>query len=150
MGVAASAPAVAAVGAIIVGLKVSYLYSLSSKRQSRMSGSSRIFIQAYWPWFGGSLTALAIASVFEERAYRRHEVRAPKPLRVERQSLLTRLGHPFLASPPATARLPANGAIIIGREAELVRLGDWFVEVKAGSRRVVFVAGEPCMPVLEA
>jgi hypothetical protein len=34
---------------------------------------------------------------------------------------------------------------MVGRTVELAKLGDWFAQVKTGSRRVIFVSGEPGM-----
>ena len=77
----------------------------------------------------------AIASVFAERAHRRHE--APHFIGIE-PGRRTRKGAklPPLPAPAAAATL------MVGREGELAQLREWFASVLKGERRVVFVAGE--------
>ncbi len=45
-------------------------------------------------------------------------------------------GHPALSVPQAPA------SIMVGRDEELARLREWYAQVVAGRRRVIFVAGE--------
>jgi predicted ATPase len=135
----------AATGAVIVGLVVTYLYSLSSKQALPDFRIISNFLRDYWPWFCGSLFALAMVSVFAERAHQQHEVRAPRPLQFGQRPLLARLVSSFRAmTRTAVSASPADRAsFMVGREAEITRLGEWFAQVKAANRRVVFVSGEP-------
>ncbi len=131
----------AAAGAVSVGLIVSYLYSLASAQplpDQRLVGH---LLNDYWRWIGGALMVLAAASGAAARAHRRHEARAPQPLRIKpggwrkwRQR----------KRPELTAASSASGSgLMVGRETELARLNQWLVQVRTGVRRVVFVSGEP-------
>ena len=84
-------------------------------------------------------------SVAAERAYRHREARPPRPLGVMQTSLRTlldKLGAPFRSSRPRISPHSSHPALI-GRDVELTRLNEWFALVRTGTRRVVFVSGEP-------
>jgi tetratricopeptide (TPR) repeat protein len=129
----------AATGAIIVGLTVSYLFNLWSKQAVPDLRSAYGFVHGYWLWTAVALVALGAVSVTAEQAYRRHETRAPMPLRVHRRPWGALLGR---KTPPANSSAPSEPAMV-GRAAELVRLNEWFAQAKAGNRRIIFVSGEP-------
>jgi hypothetical protein len=135
----------AATGAVIVGLTVTCLYNLWTRQAVPDLSSLYSFLHDYWVWAGGSLIALAAVSVFAEQAHRRHEARAPKPLRTSHgpiRAILTKLRRSSRAAAQLVSTRLAS-PVIVGREADLARLGEWFAQVKAGNRRVIFVSGEP-------
>jgi heme exporter protein D len=59
-----------AMGAVTVGLIVSYLYSLSSRQPLPDQHIVANLLSYHWQSFGITIVALAIASIFAERAYR--------------------------------------------------------------------------------
>jgi TolB-like protein/Tfp pilus assembly protein PilF len=132
-------------GAVLVGLIVTWLYSLLSEQAVPHPSIVATLFHDYWPWFGGAAVALATVSVVAERAYRHREARAPRPLRAKQtllRTLLDELGAPFRSSRPPI-RLHSSQPALVGRDVELARLNELFVQIKAGRRRVVFVSGEP-------
>jgi hypothetical protein len=132
-------------GAIIVGLAVTWLYSLVSGQPLPHQRIAAQFLQEDWPWLAGLLFVLAAVSVTAERAHRRHEARAPKPLQIARPSRLRRLLSRFKRQADAPVEVPSAQAAVstmVGRTAELARLKEWFAQVRSGTRRVIFVAGE--------
>src|SRR5215831_10056198 len=133
----------AAAGTLAAGLVVSYLSSFSGKLLLPDQQTARKFLSDHRWWLGSALIALAVASIFAERGYRQYESRAPRPLHIRRRPMLERLRRLFGRRRPSVATTAAGPSTMVGRDAELARLGEWFAEVKSGKRRVVFVAGEP-------
>src|ERR1700757_4962286 len=78
-------------GAVLVGLIVTWLYSLLSEQAVPHPSIVATLFHDYWPWFGGAAVALAMVSVVAERAYRHREARAPRPLRAKQTLLRTLL-----------------------------------------------------------
>src|SRR5215469_12520091 len=133
----------AAAGTLAAGLVVSYLSSFSNRLLLPNQQTAWKLLSDHRWWLGSALMALAIASVFAERGYRRYESRAPRPLHTRRRPMRERLGRLFGRSRPVVATAAAGPPTMVGRDAELARLGECFAEVKSGKRQVVFVAGEP-------
>jgi hypothetical protein len=129
----------AGVGTLIAGLTVTYIYNLWSSQAVPDLPRAIGFLHDYWTWAGGALLALGVASFVAERAHRRHEARAPQPLRVGERSWRERFRRP---TPPAVS-VATSASTMVGRAGELAELNDWFAQVKNGSRRVIFVSGEP-------
>jgi hypothetical protein len=129
----------AGIGTITAGLIVTYLYSLLSEQALPHLDVASHLLRAYWPWAGASFVALATFSLMAERAHRRHEARAPQPLRAGRRSWRYRFKRETAAPHTPTA----GPSTMVGRAIELARLNDWFAQVISGTRRVVFVSGEP-------
>ncbi len=135
----------AAAGTVSAGLAVNYLYGWL--RNQPASALSQITDQLwrYRYWSLSALLAFAVASVFAERQYRKHEARAPRPLRTHDGPTRTLLSRFKLA---AQVRVPASqvqsaAPIMVGRATELAQLCDWFEQARSGTRRVIFVSGEP-------
>ena len=135
----------AGVGTLTAGLTVTYLYNLWSKQAVPDLRSLSSLLHDYWVWTGGGLLALATVSVVAERAHRQHEARAPRPLRARRASACALLAS--LKRPRSDAALVASvqsvALAMVGRATELARLKDRFEQVKAGTRRIIFLSGEP-------
>jgi tetratricopeptide (TPR) repeat protein len=129
----------AGVGTLAAGLTVTYVYNLWSRQAVPDVRSAFGFIRDYWIWTGSALLALTAVSVVAERAHRRHEARAPQPLRIAKRSWRER----FRGQAPSAESSAPPASTMVGRATELAKLGGWFAQVKAGSRRVVFVSGEP-------
>ena len=129
----------AGVGTLIAGLTVTYVYNLWSRQAVPDLRSAFGFLHDYWLWTVGTLVGLTALSFVAEQAHRRHETRAPQPLRVARRSWRERLKGQ--TSPVTPIVEPAS--TMVGRIAELAQLKDWFARVKAGTRRIIFVSGEP-------
>src|SRR5215472_1701727 len=133
----------AAAGTLAAGLVVSYLSSFSSRLLLPNQQTAWKFFSGHRWWLGCALMALAVASVFAERGYRRYESRAPRPLHIRRKPMRERLVRLFGRPRPVVATAVEGSPTMVGRDAELARLREWFAQVKSGKRRVVFVAGEP-------
>jgi predicted ATPase len=129
----------AGVGTLAAGLTVTYVYNLWSRQAVPDLRSAFGVLHDYWVWTGSALLALMAVSVVAERAHRRHQARAPQPLRVAKRSWRERFQRP---APTAEWSTP-SASTMVGRTAELAKLNDWFAKVKTGSRRVMFVSGEP-------
>jgi tetratricopeptide (TPR) repeat protein len=129
----------AGVGTLIAGLTVTYVYNLWSKQAVPDLRSAFSVLHDYWAWAGSALLALMAVSFAAERAHRKHEVRAPQSLRVAQRSWREPLRRHALPIPSGTTNL----STIVGRAAELAKINDWFTQIKTGTRRVVFVSGEP-------
>ena len=129
----------AGVGTIIAGLAVTWVYSLLSEQALPHLRIASFLLHDYWPWLGAGLLALTTVSIVAERAHRRHEARAPQPLRLRARSWWERLR----GSTSAVVSPVAHTSTMVGRTTELAKLNDYFAQVKAGTRRVVFVSGEP-------
>ena len=135
----------AAAGTLSAGLAVNYLYGwLRSQPVPTLTRLTDCGWQ-YRYWGLSALLAFAVASVFAERQFRKHEARAPRPLRAQGgpiQALRSR----FKLAPrmrAANAQTHSVAARMVGRTAELAKLNDWFDLVRRGTRRVIFVSGEP-------
>ena len=120
----------AATGAIAVGLAVNYLFAIWGKQSVPHLHDLTDLLASNWYWTAGAMVVLIGLSIAAERAHRKHESRAPRALRTKR-------GRSGDVLPPSST------TTIVGRETELARLNDWFAQVKAGTRRVVFLSGEP-------
>jgi hypothetical protein len=72
----------AGVGTITAGLIVTWLYSLLSAQALPHVSIASTLLRDYWPWLAGGLLAFAMVSSAAEQAHRRHQSRAPQPLRV--------------------------------------------------------------------
>jgi hypothetical protein len=123
---------------VVAGLTINYLYGLWGRQSVPSLGDLSSILYRYWYFTGGLLAVFVVVSVFAERAHRRHEVRAPKTLRAW-QSRRDRFKRQ--ASPDAS--LNTSTSMMVGRTGELAKLNDWFALVKTGSRRLIFVSGEP-------
>ena len=123
----------AAAGTLTAGLVVSYLSSFSSRLLLPDQKTAWKFLSGHWWWLGSALMALGVASVFAERSYRRFEARAPRPLRIGRRPMRERLGRiSKRQAPEPTVVAAAASTIMVGRDAELARLGECFAQVKSG------------------
>ena len=134
----------AAAGTVSAGLAVNYLYGWLGNQPAPALSRLTDYLWRYRYWSLSALLAFAVASVFAERQFRRHEARAPRPLRTH--------GGPIRAllssfKPAAGVRAPdAQGQSaapkMVGRATELAQLNHWFEETRRGARRVIFVSGE--------
>ena len=115
-----------AAGATVVGLTVTYVYSLLSEQALPHLRIAANFLRDDWPWFGVALLALAVASIFAERAHRRQA--APHFIGEARGRKAAKL-------PPLPASTTAAPTLIVGREDELKQLHDWYARVLQGERR---------------
>ncbi len=122
----------AAAGTIVAGLLVSYLYGLSSRQPLPDQRVIAALLINYWPWLAASVTVLAAASIVLARAHRRHE--APH--------FIGAFSRHRRRDPEPHPASPAPVSLVVGREADLARMHDWFAAARRGSRRIVFVAGE--------
>jgi hypothetical protein len=129
----------AGVGTLIAGLTVTYIYNLWSRQAVPDLRGAFGLLHDYWVWAGSALLALGVASFVAERAHRRHEGRAPQPMRVARRSWRGR----FKRATPRTVLAATTASAMVGRATELAKFNDWFAQVKTRSRRVIFVSGEP-------
>lgn len=102
-------------------------------------------LRSYWPGLGAILVVLMLFSIVAERAHRLHEARAPRPLRTGRRSAGSWFAKLRGSETTAISQvaMPRAMPAMVGREAELSQLKQWFGEVKRGTRRVLFVSGEP-------
>jgi predicted ATPase len=135
----------ALLGAMVVGLAVTWLYSLASEQPLPHLRIAAQLLRDDGPWLAGLLFVLGAVSITAERAHRRHEARAPRPLQTAPQSRL-RLFRRLKRSADAPAAVPsaqAASSTMVGRTAELARLNEWFAQVRSGTRQVIFVSGEP-------
>lgn len=129
----------AGVGTVTVGLVVTYLYSLLSEQALPHLRVAVSVLHAYGPWLTGTLLALAVISIAAERAHRQHEAGAPQPLSVRPRSLRARFQR---QAPPATSAA-TSASTMVGRAGELTKLNNWFAQAKSGTRRIIFITGEP-------
>jgi hypothetical protein len=126
----------ALLGAIIVGLAVTWLYSLASEQPLPHLRIAAHLLHDDWPWLTGLLLVLGAVSIAAERAHRRHEARAPRPLQTAPPSRPRQLLHRFKRPPNAPAAVPSAPAVsstMVGRSAELARLNEWFAQVRRGT-----------------
>ena len=128
----------AGVGTVAAGLIVTWLYSLLSAQALPHVSIASTLLRDYWPWLAGGLLAFATVSFVAEQGHRRHQSRAPQPLRVAPRPWFRRFHSRAPIELVATATLT-----IVGRVNELAKLNDWFAQVRSGTRRVIFVSGEP-------
>ena len=133
----------AGVGTITAGLAVTWVYSLLSEQALPHLRIASFLLHDYWPWLGAGLLALMTVSIIAERAHRQHEARAPRPLPSGRRSVGERLTTIFGRRAPVVTIAAGETPPMVGRATELTRLNDYFAQVKAGARRVLFVSGEP-------
>jgi len=118
----------AGTGAIAAGLIVTYLYSLLTGQPVPHLSIFTDFLGDYWIWLGVLAVALATLSVITKRIFRRHATEAPRPLRMRA---------------PTNAANRRAAIPIVGRDEELAHLRESFKQAQSGSRRIVFVTGEP-------
>src|SRR5215471_17006183 len=135
----------AAAGTVSAGLAVNYLYGWLGNQPAPALSQLTDYLWRYRYWSLSALLAFAVASVFAERQFRKHEARAPRPLRTQGgpiPALLSRLKLAARMRAP-DARVQSPAANMVGRATELAQLNDWFEQARSGSRRVIFVSGEP-------
>src|SRR5215471_5944646 len=121
-----------AAGTVSTGLAVNYLYGWLGKQPAPALSRLTDYLWRYRYWSLSALLAFAIASVFAERQFRKHEARAPRPLRTQAGPIRTTLSRFKLAARvPATAAQAESAAPnIVGRATELARLNDWFEQAR--------------------
>src|SRR5215469_7368867 len=73
----------AAAGTVSAGLVVNYLYGWLGNQPAPTLSRLTEYLWRYRYWSLSALLAFAVASVFAERQYRKHEARAPRPLRTQ-------------------------------------------------------------------
>ena len=73
----------AAAGTVSAGLAVNYLYGWLGKQPAPALSQLTDYLWRYRYWSLSALLAFAVASVFAERQFRKHEARAPRPLRTQ-------------------------------------------------------------------
>jgi hypothetical protein len=128
----------AGVGTITAGLIVTWLYSLLSAQALPHVSIASILLRDYWPWLAGGLLAIAMVSFVAEQSHRKHQSRAPQPLRIAGRRWFKR----FHSRAPVKSVATATSTMV-GRVDELAKLNDLFAQVRSGTRRVIFVSGEP-------
>jgi predicted ATPase len=125
-------------------LAVNYLYGWLRNQPAPVLSQLTDYIWLHRYWGLSALLAFAVASVFAERQFRKHEARAPRPLRMQGGPIRILLSRFKLATrgraPAAQAQSAATN--MVGRATEFARLNDWFEQARSGSRRVIFVSGE--------
>src|SRR5215469_2176602 len=135
-----------AAGTVSAGLVVNYLYAwLRNQPAPALSGLTD-YAWRYRYWGLSVLFAFAVASVVAERQFCKHESRAPRPLRTRGSPIRTLLSRFKLAAAPGpatAARVESAALSMVGRATELEQLNDWFEQARSGTRRVIFVSGEP-------
>jgi tetratricopeptide (TPR) repeat protein len=129
----------AGVGTVTAGIVITYLYSLLSEQPLPHLSVATDLLHAYGRWMTGTLLALALITIAAERANRRHEARAPQPLRLLRRSWRYR----FQGLAPHATLGATSASTMVGRASELTKLNNWFAHVKTGTRRIIFISGEP-------
>jgi tetratricopeptide (TPR) repeat protein len=126
-------------------LAVNYLYGWLGNQPPPALSRFTDYLWRYRYWSLSALLVFAVASVFAERQFRKYEARAPRPLRTQGGPIRTLLSR---FKPAARARA-ANGKVqsatpkMVGRATELTQLNHWFEQTRSGTRRVIFVSGEP-------
>src|SRR5260370_8258413 len=99
----------AAAGTVSAGLAVNYLYGWLRNQPASALSQITDHLWRYRYWSLSALLAFALASVFAERQYRKHEARAPRPLRTHDGRIRTRLSRFSLPAPvrPPHPQLPS-------------------------------------------
>src|SRR5215470_15054568 len=87
----------AAAGIVSAGLAVNYLYGWLGKQPAPALSQLTDDLWRYRYWSLSALLAFAVASVFAERQFRKHETRAPRPLRTQGGPIRTLLSRFKLA-----------------------------------------------------
>jgi tetratricopeptide (TPR) repeat protein len=118
---------------VVAGLTINYLYGVWGRQSVPSLRDLSSILFAYWYLTGGVLILLAAASIFAERAHRRHV--APRFIGEARGRKTARLS-PLPASPTVASTL------VVGRDEELAQLLECYARVLQGERRVAFVSGE--------
>ncbi len=113
---------------VTAGLIVTWLYSyLSAQALPRLAVASTLV-----PWAASAVFELAVVSVAAEQAHRKHQARAPQPLRVGGRSWRDRLQRK--KAPDSSEATPVSR--MVGRATELAKLNDWLAQIGTGQRRV--------------
>jgi DNA polymerase III delta prime subunit len=126
-------------------LAVNYLYGWLGKQPAPALSQLTDYLWRYRYWSLSALLAFAIASVFAERQFRKYEARAPRPLRTQGGPIRTLRSRFKLAARPRAADGQVQPAAqkMVGRATELAQLNHWLEQTRSGTRRVIFVSGEP-------
>ena len=135
----------AAAGTLSAGLAVNYLYGWLRSQPAPTLSRLTDYLWRYRYWGLSALLAFAVASVLAERQFRQHEARAPRPLRTQGGLIRTLLSKFKLAARvhAPDAQVQSAALNMVGRATELAQLNDWFEQARSGTRRVIFVSGEP-------
>ena len=88
----------AAAGTVSAGLAVNYLYGWLGNQSAPALSRLTDYLWRYRYWSLSALLAFAVASVFAERQFRKHEARAPRPLRTQGGPIRTLLSRFKLAA----------------------------------------------------
>src|SRR5215470_12380707 len=97
----------AAAGTVSAGLAVNYLYGWLGNQPAPALSRLTDYLWRYRYWSLSALLAFAVASVFAERQFRKHEARAPRPLRTQGGPIWTLLSR----FKPAAWTRTANGQV---------------------------------------
>jgi tetratricopeptide (TPR) repeat protein len=126
-------------------LAVNYLYGWLWNQPAPALSWLTDYLWRYRYWGLSALLAFAVTSVFAEREFRKHEARAPRPLRTQGGPIRTLRSRFKLAARvrAADAQTQSTAPKMVGRATELAQLNGWFEQARSGTRRVIFVSGEP-------